>query len=888
MNNNPNNDIINNVNNNNVNNNIIKQNEIQSQKFARNRSTYPTQIDNYRQPKSTLEVIIEKAEFKKPFNYFIMIKLDGNDEKRRTRVSARTANPKFEDNKFYLPLQAYDLLINQTLVFSAFVVVDDQAYKAEEGTGQAKLLGENFLELAMYTNELTNIRGDPHKVIVELYRRVGSQNAIVGKLYVSLRLLDEVVVRDDLQEATLDDQTQLLPAMDFTRKFIWRLRVHVRSAVNLPFNTTTESKMPSAYVELGWTMYENSDINQADSVRTPCIEANRCPIWNQEMLFYPPMTLNSIDGFITVLLKDRYQMIPIQRMTFPISALRPFHPVHLDVKLANTTNMQENTRAHLYISFTLEDTPVYKLTENYINLIINAINFDPLPLCTDRCNILMTTDKYRPNDNVYVEVEMKSKTHLLGVLNFCKEQQYSCFVSSTLSIPPKRIKNEYNALTNFIFPLEMMEKQLTFFIMVRDSKTLANHSMPNVIAGEILMPIDMVKTSYFDKNHSVVPFKTNWLGDSVIFDAISHSRLVVEASARQVAEGSQEVEAPGEDKTDYDKMKEDIIKKAMDNFTVNLGQIPEKEKWDVLSKELSQKQELIHRMMKEVDEKNESLKLTGSEILELRKQIKMLQGENAILRKRLGQEEQMQIESMVTQEIHKMSLPELKGKIIKLAQAYRGERMRNEEFEKALKQAQTEISNARKIANDLENLQKVHEEDSNKFLNLQKETQKIGLYRETIKKQEEVIIKMEGILKRTMTESERQKDSLLELEQLRTENLKLQKELKDMVVNNTPGVIRGNAEFEKSKKEIERLQKLVNELTEDLRNKRPISAEKKELQNEILQLEVNCHKAQARIKSLEEELESTTKNNAKEIAALKMILAEKEALIQNMRSENAL
>ena len=49
----------------------------------------------------------------------------------------------------------------------------------------------------------------------------------------------------------------------------------------------------------------------------------------------------------------------------------------------------------------------------------------------------------------------------------------------------------------------------------------------------------------------------------------------------------------------------------------------------------------------------------------------------------MGQEEQMQIESLVTQEIHKMTLPELKSKIIKLAQAYRGERLRNEEFEKA-------------------------------------------------------------------------------------------------------------------------------------------------------------------------------------------------------------
>ncbi len=286
----------------------------------------------------------------------------------------------------------------------------------------------------------------------------------------------------------------------------------------------------------------------------------------------------------------------------------------------------------------------------------------------------MTTDKYRPNDNVYLEVEMKSRSHLASVLNFHKEQKYSCFLSNTLNIPPRRLKNEYGAIANFIFPLVMMDKELTFFIMVRDRKTISNHSMPNVIAGEIIMPVDMIKTSYFDKNHSIVPFKTNWLGDSVIYDAISHSRLVVEASARQVvdAEGESDTTGQKEDTTDYDKVKEDIIKKAMDNFTVNLANIPEKEKWDVLSKELGQKQELIHRMMKVVDEKNERLMLTGSEILELRKQIKMLQNENAILRKRLGQEEQMQIEAMVTQEIHKMSLPELKSKIIKLAQAYRG------------------------------------------------------------------------------------------------------------------------------------------------------------------------------------------------------------------------
>ena len=849
----------------------------------------PPQIINQKSSK-TIEIIIENGEFNKPFNYFIVVQLDGNDERRRTRVSDVTSTPSFEDNKFYLPLQEYDLLISQALTFSAFIVVDSSENINNTGTGQAKLLGESTLELAPLTGALTNIANAPIKQRIELYRKVGDKNAVVGKLTVQLKLLNEIIVPDDIQEKTPNDKTQLLPAMDFTQNFVWRLRVFVRSAVNLPFNKTTENNLPSAYVEVGWTMYELGDINQVEAVRTPCIEANRFPIWNQELLYYPPSNLTKQDGFINVLLKDRYQMNPIQKFVFPISALRPFHPVHLDV-LLDTEEEIEGKRSHLYISFIYEDAPIYKLSESFVNIIVTQINFEPLPKSTNRCNVIMSTDKFKPNDKLYLEVELKSKTHLTNILNYQYNQRYSYFISSTINIPPVHLKNAFNAIANFIIPRTMMDKDLTFFLAMRDGKLISNHSMPNVIAAEINSSIDMLKTSFFSKEHESIPFKLTYFAETGLYNSLAHSRGVAEMSVRPVTELPEDKKGaePLNDNINYDDMKEKIIKKAVNDYTVNLANVPEKEKWDILSKELTQKQEIIHRMMKEVDDKTESLKLTGAEIVELRKQIKLLQNENQILRKRLGQEEQMQIESLVTQEIHKMSLPELKSKIIKLSQAYRGERLRNEEFEKALRQAQNEIANARKLANDLEQLQKVHEEDSEKYLNLQRETQKIGLYRETIKKQEEVITKMEGLLKKTMNENERQKDSLTELEILRTENLKLQKEIKDFVVNSTPGVLgRGNIELEKSKKEVARLQNIISELQSDLNNKRPISAEKKELQNEILELEVKYQKANARISSLQKELDTSAKNYAKEIAALKLILAEKEALIENMRAENSL
>lgn len=63
------------------------------------------------------------------------------------------------------------------------------------------------------------------------------------------------------------------------------------------------------------------------------------------------------------------------------------------------------------------------------------------------------------------------------------------------------------------------------------------------------------------------------------------------------------------------------------------------QKWQLLARELAQKQEIIHRMMRENDDKTQSLRLATSEVVDLRKSLKMMQSENAILRKQMAGEE---------------------------------------------------------------------------------------------------------------------------------------------------------------------------------------------------------------------------------------------------------
>ena len=821
-------------------------------------------------------------------------------------MSDKTSSPSFVNDIFYLPLINNSLETHKRLYVSAFVVIDSpngnsnnssNNVLAQATPGKAKHLGENIIDLSSSASMLMNVPEEPITEDIELYRKINEQNVVVGKLKLQLKLRYEIIAQHDSNKVISNDEMNKLPEMNFIKKFIWRLRLHVRSAVNL--SSMNKMKLPSAYIEGGWTMYVNGDLNQADAIRTPCVEKNKHPIWNQELLYYPPENVSTVCGFFHILLKDRYTMTPLQKVIFPLSLFKPFHPFNLDLKFPVKDSI--NDVSHLFISLTLEDAPATHLLENYVNIIFTNVHFNPIPSCTDRCAIIMTTNKTKPtNNSIFTEIDMSNNNNLRETLTYLKTHTpYTCFISNTITIPPKQTQNQYRALTNFILPRAILDRDLTFYIFTRNSQSQSNHSMPNSLSGEINLSIDLLKKSYFSNQHETNQFTVTWYNDTEsnsasIYEGLKHNKTIIEITARPCEDKTTTTNDKNKNsnnkdtKKDYNEIKEQIIQNAVNHYTVNLSDVPEKEKWEVLSKELSQKQELIHRMMKEYEDKVSSLKVTGNEIIELRKQIKLLQSENEILRKRLGQEEQTQIECVPSNEIHKMPLPELKSKIISLAQAYRSEKMRNDEFDKAIKKAQNEITNAQEIVNELEQIQKVHEDDAGKFLALQKETQKIGLYRETIKKQEEVIVKMEDLLKKTLNDNEKQKESLLELEQLREFNMKLQKELKEFVVMTTPGVLgKGNVELEKSKNEIQRLQQLVDELKGILHNKKPISVEKEKLQNEIMHLEMKYQQSQDRVKSLEIELEHNAKKNAKEISALKLILAEKQALIETMRIENA-
>eukprot|EP00828_Plagiopyla_frontata_P005853 TRINITY_DN12445_c0_g1_i3.p1 TRINITY_DN12445_c0_g1~~TRINITY_DN12445_c0_g1_i3.p1 ORF type:complete len:377 (-),score=91.06 TRINITY_DN12445_c0_g1_i3:3-1133(-) len=310
----------------------------------------------------------------------------------------------------------------------------------------------------------------------------------------------------------------------------------------------------------------------------------------------------------------------------------------------------------------------------------------------------------------------------------------------------------------------------------------------------------------------------------------------------------------------------------------NQGNSEDKNRWEVLSRELGQKQELIHRMIKEIDEATQQIQKTGTEIIDLRQDVKFLSSENAILKKRLTHEEEIEVMAQIRPEIRQMSAEELKAKIIKVAQTYREQRLQNEEFDKALKQAQRDIAEARKAQEELEVLEMKHQENNQKLLKLQSEVGKIELYKETISKQEKVIAKLEKLMEGSFADNQKAKDAMEQAENIKKQNISLMEQLKDL----TYGPNREFSQLEKYKYECTKLERIVVDLQKEPNQKKPYAQFDNDDSLEHVQLQVQLERILARCDSLETEMTENVRTYAREIAMYQSKMMEKQALIQSL------
>lgn len=184
-------------------------------------------------------------------------------------------------------------------------------------------------------------------------------------------------------------------------------------------------------------------------------------------------------------------------------------------------------------------------------------------------------------------------------------------------------------------------------------------------------------------------------------------------------------------------------------------------------------------------------------------------------------------------------------------------------------------------------MQQAYAEAMRRLQDSTKEVQKTNLYKDTIRKQERVISKLEVLLEKTLKDTQKARDGMLELEKLRTENIELQSALnKGGSGAMNKGYAYDSDENDRLHRELQLMENLVQELRQELRNKRPMTANgNNDWEDEKIEMEVYIQKSNARINAMQNELTASATMYAKEIAKLKLLLAEKESLIETMSAD---
>jgi hypothetical protein len=406
----------------------------------------------------SLLVTLSNCEFVKEFHYFVTIQLGKNGEKKRTEVSSYVNNPVFKTNIFTIPLQGFKIEYYQELFFSVFIILDVHDYSREEKEGpeggQAKLLGECVLNLVPYKNQLTDISGQGVKQSLKFTRKHGMGEITIGRFVANMKIVGEEVIpheesiansnilpdkTDSVYKLNQTDIVRPLPKSDGLL-FKWRVRVDIRSAVDIAFNQGNPTGMPSCFVELGISTKLNTRPDDRILEVTKTIPDTKNPIWNQQFLLVEPL---EGDGnkkkFVYMGLWDKHKKDkPIAVFYFPIEKMAPFHPYNFE---AIVNDFEFKLKPKFYFSLILEETDPKSKLEQYSDVVVHNVEHDPAPAKLNRFMIVMTLYNFTPKEIQFNQLDMATNPNYGSILTqIAKEDaKKPIFISSILKIPPMQV-----------------------------------------------------------------------------------------------------------------------------------------------------------------------------------------------------------------------------------------------------------------------------------------------------------------------------------------------------------------------------------------------------------------------------------------------------------------
>jgi len=322
------------------------------------------------------------------------------------------------------------------------------------------------------------------------------------------------------------------------------------------------------------------------------------------------------------------------------------------------------------------------------------------------------------------------------------------------------------------------------------------------------------------------------------------------------------------------------------------------------AQELRLNHELSVQLSKEFNMRAAALKRAGEEIVELRRQLQLLQSENTRLKAKIEDEEKM-LEGATSRPLPdglaRMSASDLAKKLQLALEKYREEKLRGVGLERRLEEAVKEASRGRAVERRLEDMERAHLDQNKEFQRLQDENRKLEGYRQTAQTQEKVIAKLERILESSLQEVQKAQRIQVDVERLKSENLRLREHCAKLVSQRQGNQYSGGGAEDLARQvaektdEVARLQALVKDMQRGaaqrhevaLANSPQLARERHRLddfEGQRLEWERRCQAAEDRLRGVQQQLVESSKKYGAELSNLRVEVAKRDARIMELET----
>ena len=785
-------------------------------------------------------------------------------------MSEHVSKPIFKKNEFVFPLPALSLRHVNFIRFKVYLVTDKEDTTIDI-KGKAKLLGEVKLDLNAHKTSLTNISGSNLKLPLSFKRN----EKIVGRFLAQIHMiggeesdLKENDGTEDTDLTPIDFNTNVLPKNFVQNENKYRLRVTVFSG----FGLGTEDKSNSCLVESCLTdkedQYEQDKVEKGRAVKT----SNNTIFNNQFLLDVQGDYTNQYlyIGFANIDTND-YQ----DQFYLPLNGFKTYLPIN--IKLSKPVTEEGQTQRVYFLSLVLEE-----LNKDIVNLVIKDLVIDP-EMEKELFNMYvigLSVDNEQHSALSFHDFEISGdiSSKISKIMEEAKDKML--FPSTLLKLPVIENEGYYRAIAVYTIPITFLERNLKLMLLIRNIKfnvdklkfsNFVSHEGLRLVETRTVFPYTDPK--YIQYNSYALRLKSE---EKEKFEETQYKQFEETNFAVLISFATPFIKLKTKDEIIEQKKIEEIrkeietqelsklqMKLLSDNLVSVLALNDDNDKIDILKAEITQKQQLINRFLIEHEEKMEILKSTSNQVNELRKHIEMFQTEEEELAKKLSQERNIENKAIARKELETMDAQELKYKLIYVAQAYNEERTKNEQFVAALQKIQLELKSVNKLQKEHDNLSIEHLKKNKELSIMQNEIVRHRQLIETKKKQEKVIAKLENDLERCIESGEQYKNLVNNIDTIEKENEELRNMLKIEMRK-----LDNDAVDIPMEGEIEKLEKIRDQLKEDLNQKRPVSRRGVDDDDKKMKLEIQLESLRNRAFALEEELYKNNKDYIDELTTL--------------------